>query len=619
MQVPEFDLGHWTGREGWSTTAPTPQGATHIRDPKDLKGLTEQDIWRDPAGPNIYKLPSTVPTETTPDEIGSDMGKGMPENDTYGGDVDALVSATAPTQEGLEELLKLQQQQLQSQEEFDKIRKREADAGEEYKTAGRDLQEEMWERFGMTENLEQLQSLMPQIASAQAEFDKMQEEIANQPISSRIIGGTQDRLKRQQSVEMAGLSAMAQAYQGNIDMARTLTQDAINVKYKDQEMYINNLRQQMNYISENLSREEQVKMNNLETIINERERNVTEAKELEMNISNIMLQAAQAGADQATLQKIMNSDSYTEAIMSAGDIIRQKEIVTDPSTGLDSVWNPNTMQFESLIGAKKVNTLTREEVDNVLLVMAKQEGYGADPNNIPTRHNNPLAIKVPAAGIEEARRRYNDPDARVGSSATDGGKFIHFSSADKGWEAGRTLLTGPYGYKDMSLDSALNRWSGGGYGANILGAISGDVGQTDFQRVRNFLSETKLTGDTLQSATREFVKENDLDLNISDVNTLLNEYEETEKEAKKKGVEIRDTAYDKLISYIVDNGYEEQFITAVKLGELSGRQLIAAGINVDKNDIILLTEEQQKEMLKRLEESGQADRRWYDPRGWLGL
>lgn len=82
------------------------------------------------------------------------------------------------------------------------------------------------------------------------------------------------------------------------------------------------------------------------------------------------------------------------------------------------------------------------------------------------RNNNPGNIKVPAGGIEEARLRYNDPGAQIGSQATDGGYFIKFSDSSKGLAAIPTLLNL---YGNISVDAALKKWSGGAYGAEAAG------------------------------------------------------------------------------------------------------------------------------------------------------
>ena len=52
-------------------------------------------------------------------------------------------------------------------------------------------------------------------------------------------------------------------------------------------------------------------------------------------------------------------------------------------------------------------------------------------------------------------------------SAQDGGKFIKFKDPQVGERAGLELLQGP-GYRDLTVDAAMKRWSNNGYGAEIV-------------------------------------------------------------------------------------------------------------------------------------------------------
>ena len=87
-------------------------------------------------------------------------------------------------------------------------------------------------------------------------------------------------------------------------------------------------------------------------------------------------------------------------------------------------------------------------------------------------NNNPTNIKVPSGGLDVARQRYNDPDVTVDPNpATDGGHFLKFSSPEKGMGATSTLLD--TAYSGMDVDSAMKKWSGGGYGADVAPSLSG--------------------------------------------------------------------------------------------------------------------------------------------------
>lgn len=94
---------------------------------------------------------------------------------------------------------------------------------------------------------------------------------------------------------------------------------------------------------------------------------------------------------------------------------------------------------------KTISQLNDNELNAVIQNMAQREGYGL-AGKIPTTHNNPGDIKVPGAGLEEAKNRYNDPGITLGSMGRDGGQFLRFSSPEKGFAAMKILLTGRGGY-----------------------------------------------------------------------------------------------------------------------------------------------------------------------------
>lgn len=360
MEVPEFDAGYWLG-QGWTGGH---IGATNWNNLKTSGQYTDyqlgqstqkvgNDIFWNP-NVNITDIPK-VPNQLPVTEMGTGSGlSNLPAPEPLN-DIPGLMAATKPTEDGIKSYLEQAQAQLPSQQKKDAITERISTETEASKNIKDDTRKEMWERFQMQPNVEQLQKILPQMASLQANAARLQEENRNRPISSRIIGGTQDRLARQQAAEMAGLGAMAEAYQGNIEMARTLSQDAINAKYADQENYINNLKSQLSFIEQDLGREETTKLNQLQAVLSERERLIGEQKEMETNISNVMLAAAQNGADQATLEKIMKAFSYTDAIRLASKYLDQTESkwtesdITD-SSGNPMLFNPSTGEYKTALG-----------------------------------------------------------------------------------------------------------------------------------------------------------------------------------------------------------------------------------------------------------------------------
>ncbi len=78
---------------------------------------------------------------------------------------------------------------------------------------------------------------------------------------------------------------------------------------------------------------------------------------------------------------------------------------------------------------------------------------------ISWQHNNPLNLKY--AKWED---KYG---ATPGKAGTDGGRFALFPDVETAYKAYKQLL-GSDAYKDLSLEKAMRKWSGNGYGAEVF-------------------------------------------------------------------------------------------------------------------------------------------------------
>jgi hypothetical protein len=327
---------------------PLPQGATKIAGPSGLQGLTEKDIFRQ--GQDIFKLPKVDTTVNTEETIPT-----VPEPEEAPDVISSLMEGVKTSNKGLQSILEAQQAPLPSEERKTETMKEIERATADQRTDQRDLQETERERFGLSKNVEQLQAIMPQIARLQSEFEKDALRLQETPGRARIIGGTQDRLQRQRAIELAGLSAVAQAYQGNVDMARSIAQESINAQYQDIQNYNNNLQTQLTDVYQDLNQEQKIKADQLNQVIIERNRQIEEEKLKETNISNIMVSVAQAGASQDVINKIMKSDDYLKAIQIASPYLGSgagdwsESEITD-ADGNPMLFNKSTGEYKTSIG-----------------------------------------------------------------------------------------------------------------------------------------------------------------------------------------------------------------------------------------------------------------------------
>lgn len=84
-----------------------------------------------------------------------------------------------------------------------------------------------------------------------------------------------------------------------------------------------------------------------------------------------------------------------------------------------------------------------------------------------SRNNNPLNIKA-----SSVTKSYPGVAGLDEKPAADGGNFLKFSTPEDGFKAAERLITSS-GYKNLSVDAALKRWSNSGYGGEIVPDLKG--------------------------------------------------------------------------------------------------------------------------------------------------
>lgn len=120
-------------------------------------------------------------------------------------------------------------------------------------------------------------------------------------------------------------------------------------------------------------------------------------------------------------------------------------------------------QEQSQIQQMRSDGLSDEDIEQILGRPISFNAVGnTSASNRPQRNNNPLNIKE-----SEWTRQYAGVTGTDRIPATDGGYFLTFDSPQSGFNAAKRLLK-EGSYKNLTLDAAMRRWSGGGYGAEIL-------------------------------------------------------------------------------------------------------------------------------------------------------
>jgi hypothetical protein len=198
---------------------------------------------------------------------------------------------------------------------------------------------------------------------------------------------------------------------------------------------------------------------------------------------------------QAGLTVDPRTGDFTESLTAReARLNREERLASDERARIDNynaalgyVENPETGQLvptfatqkyyaENGIGSYQTNTnisSTGNTGDFGLEILETSGGTRSD------RNNNPLNIK--ASGYTSS---FAGVMGLEGSPAADGGNFLVFDSPEAGFAAAQELWRNGNAYQNVSVDTALRRWSGGGYGGEIATSVGIDPNR-DAQSLTN--------------------------------------------------------------------------------------------------------------------------------------
>lgn len=196
---------------------------------------------------------------------------------------------------------------------------------------GADLQAEM-DKQGVGANFEmvkqlnlKLAQLAGEIQSFDVETQQQSSNIENQPIPQGLIVGQQAALQRQRDItrmakaaELSATSALSQAYKGNADLGLELAQKSIDLKYRPLEARINQLKTQLGFAMDNMSKADQQRANVINAIMTERQNTLNAQKEKESEVMSIAVKAAASGAPLSVVNAIKAASDPAEAASIGG-------------------------------------------------------------------------------------------------------------------------------------------------------------------------------------------------------------------------------------------------------------------------------------------------------------
>lgn len=170
----------------------------------------------------------------------------------------------------------------------------------------------------LPEQLKQLQTISGQVQGINAEA---QAEIIKAESMGDTLGfarGEQGAIERQRAIRVLPLVAQAQALQGNIALAQSNIDRAVQLEFEPQERRLDYLKQAYAFNQDNLSREDKKRAERLNLLIGERERILAEEKTNREGVLGIMTGVAKYGAPQNVINSISKARTVEEAVRLAG-------------------------------------------------------------------------------------------------------------------------------------------------------------------------------------------------------------------------------------------------------------------------------------------------------------
>ena len=265
--------------------------------------------------PDIAETKVDVPSSLPQEEITREAQDipDVPVQDTADSFVAGVQQQQRTLQDQIEEITRQTTEPVQAQQAG--LREEALAAIEDLRGRG-ERQLELEAQAGVPESTKRLQELNLQIAQLTGEFDRQAAALEGQGrgITTPILAGQEARIRRQKAVEVGALATVAQAVQGNIALAQQTAQRTVDLEFEGAENDLLRLQTQLDFISDDLTAAEKKRAEKVQFVIDSEKNKIEEEKQEKLTIFDIATNAVQNGADNRTVQRILDSDTKEDAL-----------------------------------------------------------------------------------------------------------------------------------------------------------------------------------------------------------------------------------------------------------------------------------------------------------------
>ena len=186
-------------------------------------------------------------------------------------------------------------------------------------------------------------NLQGQIASFDAETQKGLSNTENQAIPAGLVQGQQAQYQKQRDLtklgmtaQLAGATAIAQAYQGNVTNALNLAQMSVDTTFKIQEAQIDAVKTQISITQDSMNAEDNKKANIINALLKIKEDELAQAKDQASQVQKLAITAASNGAPLSVTQAMSKSTDPVAAAQLGGQYLNtpaSPKIIGSASSG----------------------------------------------------------------------------------------------------------------------------------------------------------------------------------------------------------------------------------------------------------------------------------------------
>lgn len=165
------------------------------------------------------------------------------------------------------------------------------------------LFEQSFRQQGGQRELERLQDESTRLAELQGKFRSLKERVSGSAGQTKILSGAQiSEIGRQEAVEVGNQALLVQARQGNVATARQIAMDTVDLSFKDRQIELQALGQQIDVAMTFANQDQQRALNREQTVIN------NELRELEETRTAIDTAIMTGEASVEEMQQLTNPD-----------------------------------------------------------------------------------------------------------------------------------------------------------------------------------------------------------------------------------------------------------------------------------------------------------------------